>query len=270
MNGSATMWKAASLAAPVGWAFDEWWRKFVVIKWRELCAATGCGSGEKMAHTGERAVAAAIALTFWPEWFDKQVDAARAFGAPARLLSRRLLAVRTFLNGETPQSFAIPPDPCSPYPNGLATPRLALPTSTSVSLSGMRTPLNSICPHMNRRLQPYTCRRLPLYTCHPTATLRATGCSPICCRLQPFISQGHKWLPTRSVNATCTPTTRGGGANGCVLLLTLAMGRRTQPWTQKWRAANRVGTQQMIGIKTMAARYSQCCTHSRCSKYAIL
>ena len=136
MDG-ATLWpdvdgiKAASLAAPVGWAFDERWRKFVDFKWPALCGATGCGSGEILAHTGQRAVAAAIALTFWPECFNKQVDVARAFGAPTRLLSRRLRAVRTFLDGETPESFAIPPNPYTPYPDGLATPQLTLPLTTS-------------------------------------------------------------------------------------------------------------------------------------------
>ena len=136
MDG-ATVWldvdgvKAASLAAPVGWAFDERWRKFVNFKWRALCVATGCGSGESLAHTGQRAVAAAIAFTFWPECFSKQVDAARAFGAPVRLLSRRLPAVRTFINGETPESFAIPPNPSTPYPDGLATPQLTLPLATT-------------------------------------------------------------------------------------------------------------------------------------------
>ena len=135
MDG-ATLWpdvdgiKAASLAAPVGWAFDERWRKFVDFKWPALCGATGCGSGEILAHTGQRAVAAAIALTFWPECFNKQVDVARAFGAPTRLLSRRLRAVRTFLDGETPESFAIPPNPYTPYPDGLATPQLTLPLTS--------------------------------------------------------------------------------------------------------------------------------------------
>ena len=66
--------KAASLSAPVGWAYDTdpRWNTLVTCKWRKLCEATSCGSGGLIAHTGKRAVAAAIAFTFWPGCFDKR------------------------------------------------------------------------------------------------------------------------------------------------------------------------------------------------------
>ena len=141
MDGAATVelphdeFKAASKAAPVGWAFDtdERWGKLAALKWRELSKASGCSGSAMLANVGKRAVAAAIALTFWPEYFDKNVDAARAFGAPPKLLSRRLPAIKTLIEGETPTSFALPPGRLTPYPDGLAVPRLAMPT---VALAG--------------------------------------------------------------------------------------------------------------------------------------
>ena len=122
--------KAASLAAPVGWAYDsdERWGTLAAWKWRDLCEAGGSGS-LPLTSRGKRTIAAAIALTFWPNYFGKQSEAARAFGAPPPLLSRRLPAVRTFLDGQTPESFAIPPSRLTPYPYGVAVPRLFMPTA---------------------------------------------------------------------------------------------------------------------------------------------
>ena len=136
MELSRDEFKAASLAAPVGWAYDsdERWRKLAAWKWRELCEAGGGGDKTHapslpLTNRGNRTIAAAIAFTFWPDYFDKQANAARAFGAPPPLLSRRLPAVRSFLDGETPESFAIPPSRLTPYPYGVAVPRLFMPTA---------------------------------------------------------------------------------------------------------------------------------------------
>ena len=70
--------KLANLAAPIGWAFNERWDRFVTWTWRERCANATCGKAPErnLADSGTRAIAAAVALTFWPELFDKQVDAA--------------------------------------------------------------------------------------------------------------------------------------------------------------------------------------------------
>ena len=93
MELSRDEFKAASLAAPVGWAYDsdERWRKLAAWKWRELCEAGGGGDKTHapslpLTNRGNRTIAAAIAFTFWPDYFDKQANAARAFGAPPPLL----------------------------------------------------------------------------------------------------------------------------------------------------------------------------------------
>ena len=37
--------KLANVAAPIGWAFTSAWDKLIVWSWRDLCAATSCGTG---------------------------------------------------------------------------------------------------------------------------------------------------------------------------------------------------------------------------------
>ena len=102
--------KRANVAAPIGWAFSPAWDKLIVWSWRHLCAATSCGTGGDLADTGKRALAAGFALCFWPSCFVQQVHAAHAFGAPPRLLSRRLPAVRQFLKGKSADTYCLVPN----------------------------------------------------------------------------------------------------------------------------------------------------------------
>ena len=131
MAGQASRdFNAASLAAPVGWAFTAHWAKLADWAWWDLCDATGCGKGlsssgpsKPLAESGQRALAAAFAVNFWPGHFDRQVDAAHAFGAPPRLLSRRLPAVKAFVDGRSAETFRLP----RAQSDGVAVPQLGWP-----------------------------------------------------------------------------------------------------------------------------------------------
>jgi hypothetical protein len=116
----------ANLAAPPGWAFTPAWAKLITWSWRDLCEATRCGTGGDLAETGKRALAAAFALCFWSSCFKQQVHAAHAFGAPPRLLNRRLPAVRQFLTGKSAVTYCLAPHPIH-HPEGFPTPPLPMP-----------------------------------------------------------------------------------------------------------------------------------------------
>lgn len=120
------VFKAASMAAPVGWAFSQAWAWLAAGTWHDICDANSGRSNCGLRQTGERAVSAAIALTFWPNHFDQQVHAAHAFGAPPRLLSRRLPAITALLDGSTAEIFR----PKSPGHRFYTTPMLTMPGNT--------------------------------------------------------------------------------------------------------------------------------------------